>query len=165
MTDRPLQSDFRTFDVIREIAASPGTVWRLWTDPSLKARWFAEGDGVPHRGWACDPVEGGVETCSFRLEATGWITYAARFILLQPGRRLVYSYTMAIGDRVLSASLSTVTMEAADPGTRLVYTEQANFLDGGDRLETRYAGTLALLDNMVEAARATGHRPGEGAGS
>ena len=152
MTDRPLQSDFRTFDVIREIAASPGTVWRLWTDPSLKARWFAEGDGVPHRGWACDPVEGGIETCSFELGEIGWITYSARFILLQPPRRLIYSYTMAIGDRALSASLSTVTMEATGPATLLTYTEQASFLDGGDRLETRYAGTVALLDQMAAQA-------------
>ena len=149
-----LHSDFRTFDVIREIAAPPETVWRIWTEPELKARWFAEGD-VPHRDWSCDPVEGGVETCAFEVPKTGWITYAARFVILQPPRRLIYSYTMALGDRRLSASLATVTMEDAGTKTRLSYTEQASFLDRGDRLETRFAGTVSLLDQMVKAAEET----------
>ncbi|MEL6167403.1 MAG: SRPBCC domain-containing protein [Pseudomonadota bacterium] len=75
--------------------------------------------------------------------------FDARYIAISAPDRMVYSYTMATPDALLSASLSTVVLTADEAGTRLEYTEQAVFLDGGDRLETRRAGTEMMFERMA----------------
>ncbi len=151
-----MSTEFETFDVTREIAAAPETVYRLWTDPELKPQWFAwdTPDGWHTDSYTADLVEGGTERAVFRNAQASQFTYAARLIQLRPNARLIYSYTMASQDQMISASLSTVTLAAGGKGTRLIYTEQIVFLDEGDRLEYRLAGTEDLLNRMERHAEA-----------
>ncbi len=55
---------------------------------------------------------------------------------------------MMMDDRRISVSLATVEFEAAGDGTRLTYTEQGVFLDGGDTSDIREHGTRELLDQL-----------------
>ena len=49
----------------------------------------------------------------------------------------------------ISVSLATVELVPEGDGTRLTFTEQAAFLEGGDGPAMREEGTRALLDNLV----------------
>ena len=55
---------------------------------------------------------------------------------------------MHLDDKRISVSLATVELKPAGAGTRLIFTEQAVFLDGYDNPAQREEGTRALLDNL-----------------
>ena len=71
-----------------------------------------------------------------------------------PDRRIVYSYSMRLGERRISVSLTTIDIEPAGSGTRLTFTEQSAFLDGYDDLAGREEGTGIGLDNLGAALQA-----------
>ena len=50
------------------------------------------------------------------------------------------AYTMAVDGTNISASLGTVEFEGIGAGTRLIYTEQGAFFDGGDGPSSRKQG-------------------------
>ncbi len=64
---------------------------------------------------------------------------------------------MHLDRRHISDSLATVELRADHVGTRLVFTEQAVFLDGYDDAGGRERGTRILLDQLGgELQRQTG---------
>jgi uncharacterized protein YndB with AHSA1/START domain len=74
-------------------------------------------------------------------------------------QRIVYSYAMQLDDVTISVSLATVEFKPAGAGARLIFTEQAAFLDGYDDAGSREQGTGALLDNLgaeLQRAAASG---------
>jgi uncharacterized protein YndB with AHSA1/START domain len=60
-------------------------------------------------------------------------------------RRIISAYTMAKDDRRISASIATVDLVPEGSGTRVVFTEQAAFLDGLDKVEYRRSGWEQLI--------------------
>ena len=70
-----------------------------------------------------------------------------------PDRRIVFAYSMVVGNKLISVSLATVEITPSCDGTRLVYTEQGAFFDGTDKPEGREAGTRELLDKLAEELR------------
>jgi uncharacterized protein YndB with AHSA1/START domain len=68
-----------------------------------------------------------------------------------PNQRIVYSYDMHLGDKRISVSLTTIELQPAGTGTRLVFTEQGVFLDGYDDAASREQGTRFLLDKLDQA--------------
>jgi uncharacterized protein YndB with AHSA1/START domain len=65
-----------------------------------------------------------------------------------PDRRIVFAYDMHLDDTRISVSLATVECKPAGAGTRLIFTEQASFLDGYNDLAGREERTRVGLDNL-----------------
>lgn len=88
-----MTTEFQTFDVPRRVAVPPENLFRCWTDPDLKARWFAGGNGPDWTTlhYALDPSEGGEEFARFKHDKMGAITYRARLIEIRAPARLIYS--------------------------------------------------------------------------
>jgi uncharacterized protein YndB with AHSA1/START domain len=55
---------------------------------------------------------------------------------------------MWVDGRHMSTSLTTIALEPAGEGTRLIYTEQGVHLDGLDSPAGREEGTHGLLDQL-----------------
>jgi uncharacterized protein YndB with AHSA1/START domain len=68
--------------------------------------------------------------------------------------RIVYTYDMHLDDKRISVSLATVELKPAGLGTRLIFTEQAVFLDGYDDAGSRERGTHGLLDKLKASLEA-----------
>ncbi len=78
-----------------------------------------------------------------------------------PHRRIIFSYDMQLDGTRISVSLTTIELEPAGTGTRLMFTEQGAFLDGHDSPAERERGTVELLDALgaeVEHERAKASR-------
>lgn len=146
-----MTTDHQIFTVERDIKAKPATVYRCWTDPKLKKRWFTEMNPPDFKtlDYAIDPAVNGLERAVFSHSQMGEITYEGRFLEFKVNARIVYAYIMEANEKLLSASLSTVTISEMASGSRLTYTEQVTFLDGGDTLATRVPGTETMLDRTV----------------
>jgi uncharacterized protein YndB with AHSA1/START domain len=140
-----------TFVIERTYEATPAQVFAAWSTAEAKARWF----GGP------DEWEKGRQEFEFRVGGREHIgggpkggpvhIFDARYHDIVPDRRIVYSYDLYLDERRISVSLATVEIEAADRGTRLVFTEQAVFLDGYDDAGSREQGTRWLLDKLGAA--------------
>jgi uncharacterized protein YndB with AHSA1/START domain len=117
----------------------------------LKASWF-RGPGTWEKGKReLDFRVGGREYLSGAMKGATAHIFDALYHDIVPNERIVYSYDMYIGEQRISVSLATIELATAGNGTRMVFTEQAVFLDGYDGLASREHGTQLLM-NQLEAA-------------
>jgi uncharacterized protein YndB with AHSA1/START domain len=96
---------------------------------------------------------GGTERLKGRWEGGVVSTFDATYHDVIPRERLVYSYTMHLGDKKISVSLATMQLKAESVTTTLIVTEQGAFLDGYDDAGSREHGTGFLLDALGESLK------------
>ncbi|HZG76780.1 MAG TPA: SRPBCC family protein, partial [Paenibacillus sp.] len=119
-----------TFVIEKSYRHSPARVFAAWASPAAKAAWFPKADDFDFR-------VGGRELNRGGPPGGPLFAFEACYLDIVPDRRIVYSYTLDMGDIRLSVSVTTVEFKPEDGGTRLVYTEQGVFLDGNDTPEQR----------------------------
>ncbi|PWW08661.1 uncharacterized protein YndB with AHSA1/START domain [Paenibacillus cellulosilyticus] len=130
-----------TFTVERTYNASLASVYQAWSDPEAKARWFSKADIFDFR-------VGGREYSSGGPPEGPVFTFDACYQEIVPEQRIVYTYTLDMGETRISASLTTVELIPVEEGTKLVFTEQGAFFDGHDTPEIREHGTGEMLDAL-----------------
>jgi uncharacterized protein YndB with AHSA1/START domain len=141
-----------TFTLTRDWAAAPARVFRAWTDPALKARWFAGPPGWQEERREMDVRPGGEERMEGRFTETGMTTrFHARYHLVEAGARLVYDYDLHLSDVFHSITLASLSLQPTAAGTRVAYTEQIVFLDGKDGTARRQDGTAWHFTRIAEA--------------
>jgi len=144
MTQR--STELATFDLEYIYDASPARVFGAWADPATKAKWF--GPTESPGGLALDFRVGGREHFSAKMPDGRVFGYDARYQEIVPGQRIVYAYTVDFDQTRISASLVTVEITPSGERTRMLYTEQAVYLDGGDKPADREHGTREELDKL-----------------
>lgn len=114
-------------------------VWSAWSSEAKKADWLgAEFESFDFR-------VGGGERARFKNEM-GEHVNEGRYFEIDPGRRIVLAYSMAVNGRVHTVSLATIAFADDGGGTRLSYTEQMCVIPPSDGVEGRRHGWQALLD-------------------
>ncbi|GAB3625861.1 polyketide cyclase [Pandoraea terrae] len=142
-----------TFTIERTYEAPQWLVFRAFTEPKAKAKWFAGGDNYTVVSRTMDVRPGGREHLQGRW-ANGLVsTFDAVYLDVLPDERIVYAYEMQLNERKISASLATVEITPVGNRTRLVVTEQGAFLDGYDDAGSRELGTGFLLDQLGESLK------------
>lgn len=153
MTERTVVHS--TFSIERVYKnASPQRVFAAFSTPATKRRWFVEGEGWEVLSFDMDFRVGGVERSRFRFKDGPEIRNDTVFQDIVPNERIVIAYTMATGDKNFSASLATMEFLPAEGGTRLIFTEQGAYFEGGaDAVKGREEGTRQLLESLAEKMR------------
>jgi uncharacterized protein YndB with AHSA1/START domain len=146
-------AEHASFTIERSYDASPAQVFKAWADPAAKAHWFI---GPPE--WKATLREldfrvGGRERLSGVFPGGRTSDYDARYWDIVPSRRIVFSYGMHVDGKRISVSLATVELEPAGAGTRLIFTEQAVYLDGFVDGGGRERGTSAHLERLDAALK------------
>ena len=143
-----------TMRLSRELKFPVEAVFNAWADPASKAAWFtgpSDWESDPH---ALDFRVGGRETSSGGPKGAPRHIMSAVFHEIVPPEngeaRIISSFSMHVGETLLTVSLMTLEFTTTPTGTQLRLTEQLVFLDGCDHIENREEGTNALLD-MLEA--------------
>lgn len=136
------------FSIERRYDFTPEIVFAAWSDPAAKYRWFANVDRFGKVEYALDFRVGGHETASGIAPDGRRFTNDTRIHDIVANARLVFSYRMTLGGVPISASLTTVTVEADGPGTRVTYAEQGAFLDGYDGVADREGGCAWMLGRL-----------------
>jgi len=147
-----------TFTIERSYPTTPERVYAAFADPAKKRRWYAESGGKQPEIFEMDFRVGGNDRTRTRLgpdtpfpgvPLTNHTTYQD----IQPNRRIVFAYTMTIGDHRMSASLATVEFIATDKGTDLIFTDQGAFFENSDGPAMRQKGWSGLLDGIAAEVR------------
>jgi uncharacterized protein YndB with AHSA1/START domain len=145
-----------TFVIDRTYAAPPARVFGAFANEATKRRWFVEGMGSRVEEFSVDFRVGGREKSRFRFTggpagappAGSEMGNDTTYLDIVPNQRIVFAYTMMVGDRRLSASLATVELTPSGRGTRMLFTEQAAFFDPSDGPQLREDGWRALLQQL-----------------
>ena len=145
-----------TFTIERTFAASPERVFAMFSDPAQKQRWYGQSENHAVEKFEMDFRAGGKESLHYRFgEKSPFpgvpLTNEHTFLEIVPGARIVASAGMAIGGRFISGSLETFEFEAADGGTKMIFTHQGAFLEGSGGWEMRKQGWETLFDKLTAA--------------
>jgi uncharacterized protein YndB with AHSA1/START domain len=141
-------TEHTTFEIERELAATPARVYAAWSQPESKRAWFACHDDWPSVEYALDFRVGGRERNVVAVPSEPQHVFNAVYLDIAPEQRLIYAYELLLGERRISASLATVLFTASARGTRLRFVEQAAFLDGYQGMPDRRLGTELGLDAL-----------------
>jgi uncharacterized protein YndB with AHSA1/START domain len=144
------------FSIEREYRASIDSVFAAWANVETKARWFM---GPPDR-WKLlqreqDFCVGGRELLRGEFASGVTTLYTCHYHAIVPNAYIVFDYDMHAGDKHLSSSLASVEFTAIGIGTRMVFTEQAVFLDGEDGTQSREHGTRAHFERLEQILRSS----------
>ena len=141
------------FTLERSYDTPPAKVFKAWADPAIKRRWFAEGEGWEVDEYTVDFKIGGFERSRFRFKGGTPIRNDTSYHDIVPNERIIFAYTMTIGENRISASLATCEFKPSGSGTQFVFTEQGAFLDGLDSVGPREGGWKELLDALGRALK------------
>jgi len=141
-----------TFIIERHYAASPDRVFAAWSDPAQKRRWYAEGERGSVEEHQLDfRVRGGEHTKTVigggPFKGTS-LTNDSVYLDIVATERIVFAYTMTLGDKRISASQVTVEFLPDGKGTIMAFTEQGAFFEGADGPEMREQGWKSLLGQL-----------------
>jgi uncharacterized protein YndB with AHSA1/START domain len=144
-----------TFVIERSYPATPERVFAAFADPAKKRRWYADGEGSEVEEFEMDFRVGGNERTRRRLgEGTPFkgvaLTNHSNYQDIVPNRRVVFAYTMTLGDSRISASLATVELLATEKGTDLIFTDQGAYFEGADGPQMRQDGWRKLLERLAK---------------
>ena len=144
-----------TFVIERRYPVAPRRVFAAFADPAQKRRWYgAERDAV--EAFDMDFRPGGREQMRYRLGADTPFPGVAMvnegaYADIEPDRRIVFTQTMSLGARRISAALITAEILPDEGGALLILTHQAAFFEGADGPARREAGWRGLLDKLAQA--------------
>jgi uncharacterized protein YndB with AHSA1/START domain len=150
-----------TFAIERNYKASPERVFAAFASQETKRRWFVEGKGFQIDQFTSEFRVGGRERSRFRFKggpvgaptAGTAIGNDTTYMDIVPDDRIVFAYTMTIGEKRISASLVTVQLVKVGDETSLMFTEQGAFFEGADGAQRREEGWRALLQRLDEELR------------
>ena len=137
------------FRIERHYDFAPNIVFQAFADPKHKRKWFIDGEGWTTDSYESDFRVGGFERSRFRFGDGPQMGNDTVFMDIVPDTRIVFAYSMLTGETPFSASLATIEFLADGTRTKLIYTEQAAFLDGKDVVKDREEGWHALLEMLA----------------
>lgn len=149
-----------TFVIERSYPSSPASVYAGFSDVEVKKRWFLPpADFATTESYQNDFRVGGKETSRFLFidrspggsPAGTVMGNDSIYMDIVENQRIVYTYSMLVGEERISTSLATVQFISEGKGTRLVFTEQAVYYVESDALQHRKQGVEYMLANLAEA--------------
>ncbi|MCA1403923.1 SRPBCC family protein [Ensifer sp. IC3342] len=138
-------AEHASFTIERIFKAPPEQVFHAFADPETNDRWFVKADNWPVAEYQHDFRVGGRERGRFSQDGKIFYFNETIYLDIVENSRIVLAYTMAKDDRRISGSIATVDLLPEGDGTRVIFTEQAAFLDGLDKVEYRREGWEQLI--------------------
>ena len=144
-----------TFAVERAYPVPPERVFSAFSDPAKKRRWFVDFENQQVESYDMDFRVGGKEYYALGFSeghplAGHTLKSENMYREIVPNRRIIFTSTMALGEKPFSISLGTVELLPTEKGTDLILTFQSAFLEGADGPAMREAGWRGLLDKLAE---------------
>jgi uncharacterized protein YndB with AHSA1/START domain len=141
-----------TYIIERNLAAPPEKVFAAWADPAQKRRWYAESERGSLEAHNLDFRVGGSEHTTSIIGGGPYqgtsLTNDSVYLDIVPNQRIVFAFTMILGEKRISASQATVEFLRDGKGTIMAFTEQGAFFEGADGPEMREQGWKSLLGQL-----------------
>lgn len=146
MPKRSVKHD--TIQIERHFKAPPERVYAAWTDIDARREWVSPAEGWVHQDEGGDVRVGGKETMRFGPPDDPHYKTEIHYLHILPEQRIVMTGPLSDRNTPVSCSLTTVEFLPDGEGTKVVFTEQAEFFDGKDSAKARKAGWTQNLDQL-----------------
>jgi uncharacterized protein YndB with AHSA1/START domain len=142
-----------TFVIQRSYSATPEQVFRAFSDPAKKRRWFVDAGGNQIDEYELDFRVGGKECARFRFKEGSPVAgltcvNQGSYQDIVPNERVVAAFSMTIAGKCISVALITAEFQRSANGTDLVFTHQGVFFEGSDGPKLREAGWQKMFDYL-----------------
>lgn len=109
------------FRIERRYDFPPAVVFKAFSGPAHKRKWFIDGEGWTIDSYESDFRVGGFERSRFRFGGGSQMGNDTVFMEIVPDTRIVFAYSMLTGETPFSVSLATIEFGAGRQGdeTRL----------------------------------------------
>src|SRR5262245_14099009 len=125
-----------TYVIERRYPAAPARAFAGFADPAMKRRWFMDSREPEASGFEMDFRVGGRERARSVIGDGPFkgtvLTNDTVYQDIIANERIVFAYTMSLGDRRISASLVTVELRPRGTGTELLFTDQGAYFEQSD---------------------------------
>lgn len=152
MTERSVTHG--TFVIERTYPSAPERVFAAFSDPVKKCRWISGVKDLKAGGFEMDFRVGGKECTRATIPEGPFkgtsFTNETTYLDIVPDRRIVFAYSMLLGEKRISSSLATVELLPSGKGTELIFTDQGAYFEVADTLEMREAGWRKLLERVAQ---------------
>ena len=142
-----------SFTINRNFNHPAEKVFKAFSDPALKTRWFTGPTGGETLERAIEVKTGGSEVLRFK-HPSGMIThFIAKYHAVEQVKRIVYSYDLMIDGKHHSTSLALVELNSVGKNTDMIFTEFVAWHDGTELskgLASREHGTRWQFDKVAE---------------
>ncbi len=141
-----------TFQLERNLTASPQRVFQAFADEPTKRRWFFGGThALEHH--QLDFRVGGHERAQMKMGpgtpvAGKTLVNETIYQVIIPPRRIVAAYKMSMDGTPFSASLVTIELLPKGSGTDLIFTHQGAYFENADGPAMRKEGWEKLLSRL-----------------
>jgi uncharacterized protein YndB with AHSA1/START domain len=136
-----------TFTLERRYPSAPAKVYRYFSEPEYRKRWFGAPEDWSQHSHSLDFRVGGQELEQGAPPGGPLITYDGRILDILPSKRIINSYVLAAAGERFSVSLTTVEFLPVGTGTLLRLTEHGAYFDGKpDGPQMRVHGIGKQLD-------------------
>jgi uncharacterized protein YndB with AHSA1/START domain len=146
MTTRTVVHD--TIVLERTFSASPARVFAAWSRADVRRLWMAPSDQWEVAELREDFRVSGSGSMRFGPKGNPHLWAETHYLDIVDEQRIVMAGTMFDSNVAISCSLATVELFATGAAVRMIYTEQAAFLDGRDQPRTRRQGWNINLDKL-----------------
>jgi len=147
-----------TFTLERRYPSSQAKVYRYFSEPEYRKRWFGAPENWSQRSHSLDFRVGGRELEQGAPPGGPLITYDSHILDIVPGERIINSYVLASAGERFSVSLTTVELLPDGIGTLLRLTEHGAYFDGNpEGPQMRIHGIGAQLDRLGLALQKDQH--------
>jgi uncharacterized protein YndB with AHSA1/START domain len=140
-----------TYVIERSYPVAPERVFAAFSDPAKKRRWFGDREKSQTEEFEMDFRVGGSERKRFGIQDGATCTNNTVYRDIVADQRIVFAYTMSVGDMRISSSQVTVELLPTETGTNLIFTEQGAFFEGADGPQIREGGWRLLLEQLATA--------------
>lgn len=143
------------FKIEKLVPQRPEKVFKAFSDPELKKKWFSPDDETERIQKEADFRVGGKDVSEFPVKheaipGGGFLCRNTTYYLdIVENHRIVFSYSMAANGKPFSASLLTVQLIAQGDGTNIVLTEQGAYFENSDGVTMREEGWQSLMDRLA----------------
>lgn len=142
-----------TVELTKDFDRPVEVVFEAWSDKDAQLTWGDPGEGWSMRFDRFDFAVGQADICRFGPEGGQQYLNEVRYLVIEPGRRIVYSTSMGSDNRIDFAGTVAVTFDSVRHGTRLRLIEQGLYLEGNDDVEGHRSGWESMLDALGEYLR------------
>jgi uncharacterized protein YndB with AHSA1/START domain len=147
-----------TFVIERNFPWRPSRVFSAFSQPSLKRRWYADGDQHEIRDFHMDFRLGGGEQFRYRFKeghpiAGSEIANESVYQDIVDDKRIVMTTRMALNGKSIVVMLATFEFMPGENGTDLILTHQGAYIDWPDgvkMIEMGWRGLIERLSREVE---------------